>query len=75
MTLVYSWIFIFNKTIKKKMSTHTIVWVKKKKKIKSYATIVLLSIFSLGNGRKLLCLKSVKNLKSLQSALSGHNPP
>ena len=51
---------IFNKTItKKKKSTRTIVWVK----IKSYATIVPLSIFSLGKGRELLRLKSVKNFK------------
>ena len=48
MTLVYSWIFIFNKTIKKKMSTRTIVWVKKKKKIKVMPQLSCYLSFLLG---------------------------
>ena len=54
--------------IKKKM-THTQVWVK----IKSYATIAPLSIFSLGKGREILTsqtlLNTVKKLNSVPSDL------
>ena len=49
--------------------THTQVWVK----IKSYATIALLSIFSLGKGREILTsqtlLNTCKKLNSVPSDL------
>ena len=54
---------------KKKNMTHTQVWVK----IKSYATIAPLSIFSLGKGREILTsqtlLNTFKKLNSVPSDL------
>ena len=49
--------------------TCTQVWVK----IKSYATIALLSIFSLGKGREILTSQTLlSTLKKLNSAPSDH---
>ena len=51
--------------------THTQVWVK----IKSYATIALLSIFSLGKGREILMSQTLLNtFKKLNSVPSDLKP-
>ena len=75
-------LFLFQKSVvvvmnitkkkKKKKMTHTQVWVK----IKSYATIALLSIFSLGKGREILTSQALLNtLKKLNSVPSDLKTP
>ena len=67
---MYTHCYLFNK-IKKKTDPS----IGLGKKLKSYATIVLLSIFSLGKGRETLMPQTLlKTLKILQSVLSDQKP-
>ena len=61
MYIICEYVF-FKKKKKKKKKKKTDPSFGLGKKLKSYATIVPLSIFSLGKGRESLCLKPYKKL-------------